>query len=850
MQPGTRLGPYEILAPIGAGGMGEVFKARDTRLERDVAIKVLPTDFAANADFKARFDREAKTISQLNHPNICTLYDVGDNYLVMELVDGESLADRLARGPLPISEVLRAGAQIADALARAHRAGIVHRDIKPGNIMMSKSGVKLLDFGLAKSQATLTLPDAATQHKPLTAEGTILGTFQYMAPEQLEGQDADARTDIFALGAVLYEMATGQRAFSGKTKTSLIAAIVTTDPPPISSVQPLTPPAFEHVVRKCLAKDPDDRWQSAHDVADELRWISQAGSQAGIPAPLSLKRKSRERLAWILALITVAALAAALALRRPHAEPRLTASITPPLHAPFELMNDAALSPDGTMIAFVASTNTGRFLWLRSLEQSEPRQLPSTDGARQPFWSPDSKSIGFFANDKLKRIAVAGGPPRAIADVHRPYGGGTWGTSGRIVIGSGALGPLYRVDAEGGKAEVMTKLAPTDEAHRWPQFLPDGEHVVFLADASKTEDHHIQAASVADGSVRTVMQAITQPEFVAPDTLLFVRARTLLAQRIDPKTAALRGEPQALAENIVEDDDNHHYEFTASANRLLYRSAVADVQLEWVDRSGNVVERIGEPRRLSWYRASPDAQRIALTTIDVDGRGDDIWMIDRARSVNTRLTFDPAGDITPLWSPDGSHIVFSSLRSNMGDLYEIDVANPAPVERLTNTPDQLLPRAWTRDGKTIVAEAYHRSNIDLVTYSMDKHEVRPYIASTFPERNPALSPDDQWIGYESGESGRSEVYVERFPTHANRRQISNSGGVLPQWRPDGRELYYAGPGGMLMSVDATNANSAPKPLFRLPGFGYQPSPDGKLFLIDRPVDDVTKVPLTFVTNWR
>jgi hypothetical protein len=417
LSAGSRLGPYEILAPLGAGGMGEVWRGRDTRLDRSVAIKVLPAAFSKDAQFKLRFEREARTISQLNHPHICTLYDVGDNYLVMELLEGESLADRLTKGPLPLEQVLRYGTQIADALDKAHRAGIIHRDLKPGNIMIAKSGAKLLDFGLAKSSVgagVLAGPAAetaaATQHRPLTAEGTILGTFQYMAPEQLEGLEADARTDIFGFGAVLYEMATGHRAFEGKTKTSLIAAIVKENPRPMAELQPLTPPALEHVVNKCLSKDPDDRWQNAHDIAEELKWISEAGSSAGVAAPLIARRKSRERLGWVAAVAVAGGAAVFFATRRPDPPPRLETAVVPPEGVAFSYVGGSiALSDDGRQVAFVGRGADGKSLiWVRSLDSSVARPLAGTEGASFPFWSPDAKSIAFAAGDKLKKVSPAG----------------------------------------------------------------------------------------------------------------------------------------------------------------------------------------------------------------------------------------------------------------------------------------------------------------------------------------------------------------------------------------------------------------------------------------------------------
>src|SRR5438270_715685 len=481
---GTRLGPYEIVSPIGAGGMGEVYRARDTRLDRSVAVKVLPTEFAQNAQLRARFEREAKTISQLTHPHICTLYDVGNEngveYLVMELLDGDTLGDRIARGPVPMRDVLRYGREIAAAPDRAHRAGVVHRDLKPGNVMITKSGAKLLDFGLAKGGSIEISPDGATQQKALTQEGTILGTFQYMAPEQLEGIEADVRTDIFALGAVLYEMATGRRAFDGKTKTSLIAAIVGGEPKPIRDLQPLTPAAFEHVIARCLAKDPDQRWQSASDVASELEWIGGATSTEG------------------------------------------------------------------------SAAHTAR------------------RGGR-----------------RLGRIALAGGPPQVICDAPLPWGG-SWNRDGVIIFCSQGVGPLFRVDANGGTPRPVTKLAPREEAHRWPVFLPDGDHFIFQGDAYHTEDHHIKVGSLRDGSSRDLFQAVTNATYVVPGQLLFVRAGALLAQPFDAKTLTLSGEPRVIAEKVVENDDNHSYEFTASSGRLIYRSGRTESQLTWWDRFGRV----------------------------------------------------------------------------------------------------------------------------------------------------------------------------------------------------------------------------------------------------------------------
>ncbi len=858
---GSRLGPYEMISLIGAGGMGEVYKARDTRLDRSVAIKVLPPAFADNAQLKLRFEREAKTISQLTHPHICTLYDVGNDhgveFLVMELLDGETLADRIARGPLPMRDVLRYGREIAAALDRAHRAGVVHRDLKPGNVMITKSGAKLLDFGLAKGCTIEITADGATQQKSLTQEGTILGTFQYMAPEQLEGTEADARTDIFALGALLYEMATGRRAFDGKTKTSLIASIVGGEPKPIREIQPLTPPAFEHVVAKCLAKDSDHRWQSASDVASELEWIGTSSSQAQSIGDVA-RRKGRNR--WMLIALVVLALIAAGAasmflLRRPAAaETPLLMSITMPKHDAFDLFGQSAMSPDGSAIVFVAragdASGIASFsLWIRPVDRAEPRQLPGTQGASEPFFSPDGRSVGFFAQGKLKRIAIAGGPPQTICDAPLAYGA-AWSRDG-VILFCGQDGPLFRVDANGGTPRPVTRLSPGEEAHRWPVFLPDGDHFVFLGDAPRTENHHIKVGTLRDGSSRDLVQAITNVAYVEPGYLLFVRSGALMAQSFDPKTLALSGEPRVLAEQLVENDGNHHFEFSASQNgRLVYRSGSPDSQLIWVDRSGHELAAAGDAKRLGFeLRLSPDQQRIATDRNDSDGRPEDIWILDPARNVTTRFTFDPAGEYAPAWSPDGSAIAFASMRAGLGNLFVADVANPANVRRLTNFPkDQVSPDSWSRDGKMIVAERLAGANTDLWLFPVDGSEGKPYLTTPFAERSADVSPDGAYIVYMSNESGRDEVYVERFPSHAERRQLSSSGGDLPRWRSDGREIFYVSHS-ELLSLDMTSKTATPKKLFLLPGNTYDVARDGQRFIVDRPLDDNYSSPLTFVSNW-
>ena len=543
--PGRRLGPYEILSAIGAGGMGEVYKARDTRLDRIVAIKVLPTHLADRPELRGRFEREAKTIASLNHPHICTLYDTGHqdeiDFLVMEYLEGETLAQRLVKGSLPMEQVLRYAIEISDALDKAHRKGVTHRDLKPGNIMLTKTGTKLLDFGLAKLKqevvpANVPLSDLPTAKDPLTAQGTLLGTLQYMAPEQLEGKEVDARTDIFAFGASVYEMATGKRAFEGKSQASLIAKILEIDPPPISSLQPMTPPALDRVVKRCLAKEPEMRWQTASDLCEELKWIAEGGSRTGMPAPVVAQRKIRERVAWAVAVIAVVA-ALALAspfFRRSSDEPRvLKIAVLPPEKTTFSVRSLPAVSPDGRRLAFVLTAGGKDELWVRDLDSLAARALTGTDGASYPFWSPDSRTIAFFADQKLKKTEVAGGPALTLCDAINGRGG-TWNNDGVILFGVFG-GSIFRVSAAGGIATALTApdKASGETDHRVPWFLPDGRHFLYTATNRDPEKVVIYAGDLDSKNRKLVVAGNSNAVYSPPGYLLFVRERTLMVQPFD-----------------------------------------------------------------------------------------------------------------------------------------------------------------------------------------------------------------------------------------------------------------------------------------------------------------------------
>jgi Tol biopolymer transport system component/predicted Ser/Thr protein kinase len=870
LSAGSRLGPYEVLAPLGAGGMGEVYRAKDTRLDRTVAVKVLPAHLSSSPESRQRFEREAKTISQLSHPHICALYDVGNQdgveFLVMEYLEGETLSDRLLKGALPFEQVLRYGIEIADALDKAHRQGIVHRDLKPGNVMITKSGVKLLDFGLAKaiaptgrsSGASLTaLPTQAGTD--LTAEGTILGTFQYMAPEQLEGKEADARTDIFAFGCVLYEMATGRKAFSGKSQASLISSIMGSEPPAISTIAPMTPPAFDRVVRTCLAKDPDDRWQTAHDAMLELKWAAEGGSAAGLPAPVVAKRRNRERV-W-MATIAVLAIAVVLlsvrSLRAPSRDSRpVRLSLAAPPNAPFETLGSMAVAPDGSKIAFVAQTVDGkRTLWVRDLDVVSPRLLPGTDGASLPFWSPDSRFLGFFADGKLKKIDTSGGPPQVLASA--PFGyGGTWNRDGVIVFTPNVFDPLYRVAASGGTAVPVTKLGPREEAHRWPNFLPDGKHVVFLADARLTEDHRVKLTSIDSGESRDLLGAVSNVAYVNPGYLLFVRAGSLLAQPFDPKRLRLAGDPIDVGESLVETGPaNHHFEFAASdAGVLAYRSADPRSQLTWVDRTGALLGRVGDPGRRGVVELSPSGDQVAYEGLDADGRNADLWLLDLTRGVSSRFTFDPRSDYCPAWSPDGTRIAFSPTQREFQDIHVQSAATGGQDQVLLISGNDKCATSWSPDGRFILFMDFTPKGLDIGLLSLvGSPKAEPFIQTPFEELAAVFSPDGKRVAYLSGESGRNEVYVTSFPARSGRRQVSTGGGDRPRWRGDGRELYYMARGGKLMAVEVQSSGEfgAPKQLFQIRGAArdYTVAPDGQRFILDVALEDPTSAPATVVLNW-
>jgi eukaryotic-like serine/threonine-protein kinase len=875
LSAGTRLGPYEIIAPLGAGGMGEVYRARDTRLERTVAVKVLPSHLSSSAELRERFEREAKAISQLSHPHICALYDVNregeTEYLVMEYLEGETLSDRLVKGPLPFDQVLRYGLEIADALDKAHRQGIVHRDLKPGNVMITKSGVKLLDFGLAKAVETggrssgASLTALPTQNvKELTSEGTILGTFQYMAPEQLEGKEADGRTDIFAFGAVLYEMATGRKAFSGTSQASLISSIMKDEPAPISAIAPMTPATLDRVVKTCLAKDPEDRFQTAHDAKLQLQWIAEGGSLAGLPAPVALRRKNRERLAWSIAafLAVLAAAATAGYVRRAPAPPR---SIRFEIATPEEILSidTPRISPDGRYLAFNATDSSGKTrIWVRALNALSAQPLAGTDGTKRPFWSPDSRFLGFFAEGKLKKIEVTGGPAQKICDA--PTGAdGSWSPEGAILFDGRANDPIHRVSAAGGIPVVAVKAdaARKETEVAWPEFLPDGKHYLYMASGEKLGENIYRIGSLDSKESKPLMPAQTLVTYAPPGYLLFVRDKTLVAQRFDPKAQKTLGEPVPLAEQIGTDSVGLARFSVSHEGTLAYRTGESGSRLLWVDRTGKEIETAGDPGEIGNPTLSPAADRLAFNLADPRTGKMSIWIRDLGRGVSSRFTFGETGEHIPVWSPNGSRMVYSVIREPAWDLFEKPAASEGEAKELLKTDEWKLASDWSRDGRYIAFSSRSqktRWDIWILPTFGDKKPI-PFLKTGSAEGDAVFSPDGRYVAYQSDESGRNEIYVQSFPGPGRKWQASTAGGNDPSWRSDGKEIFYRALDQKLMGVEVTTSDAfqagVPKPLFlmRLQAGNarnkYVAAPDGQRFLLVAPLGREAMTPTTVVLNW-
>ncbi len=874
LAPRTKLGPYEILAPIGAGGMGEVYRARDTRLERTVAIKILPAKFSSDPVRKQRFEREAKTVSSLNHPHICVLHDIGHqdgmDYLVMECVEGETLAKCLEKGPLLLDQVLKYGSQIADALDRAHRSGVAHRDLKPGNIMLTKSGVKLLDFGLAKplSEAFVggqTLSVSPTESRPLTAEGTIVGTVQYMSPEQVEGKDVDARTDIFSLGAVLYEMATGKRAFEGKTTASVVAAILEREPPPISQLQPMSPAALDHVVKTCLAKNADERWQAVHDVKVQLQRIAAGGSQAGgMPAGLLAGHKGWDRAGWLLAaslLLVMIGGGAAWWVRTRQAPPAMYFDSPVPFPA-----NDVALSPDGRLLAMVAYSDQANkyVIWTYEVGGRGMSTVPGTEGAIHPFWSPDRRSIGFFANGKLKKVDTSGGSAQVLCDA--PHGrGGTWNREGTILFSPEAFGGLSRVSSAGGTPVEVTKpdASRSETSHRWPVFLPDGRRFLYLAAnfGGQFEKNTIFLGSLDSGEKRSIVSASSNAAYADPGYLLYWRDNALVAQRFDSRSYVLSAEPRTISDEVLYLPQIDLALFGVAGNGTLVaqtgKGAVKS-QLKWFDRSGRPAGTVGPPGSFGNLRLSPDGRRVAVDQAEPDGRRIGIWIHELTNDAATRFTFG-GYDQLPIWSPDGKQVAFSSSRKLNFTLYRKNADGSGSEQEIANLGVQeQLCWDWSNDGKYLLVG----KEAELWYLSLSDRQAKPFLQAKWILRDAQFSPDGRWVAYSSNETGNWEVYVSPFPTANSKWQVSRAGGGDPRWRRDGKELFYLSAEGKMTAVTVKTGSGfeagppvalfqthARQPISYQDVFFYDVTGDGQRFLINTRVDEPNAAPLSIILNW-
>ena len=703
---GTRLGPYEIIDPLGAGGMGEVYRARDTRLERTVAVKVVSTSLASDPTWRQRFDREARILATLSNPHICHIFDVGSHdgvdFLVMEYLEGETLTARLARGALPVDLALRHAIEIADALAAAHSAGVCHRDLKPSNIMLTRSGARLLDFGLARVGGPRSYPsDQQTISSDLTATGTILGTVQYMAPEQLEAKETDARTDVFAFGSVVYEMLTGRKAFEGQSQASVIAAILEHDPPPISSMQRMAPPALDRAIKKCLAKDPEERWQNARDLRDELKWITEGSSHVGVPVTVAARRKWWALLSWAVVAILSAALLslATVHFREQSADlPRIVFTVArPTTHQPSGIAPE--LAPDGKSLVFPGLTPDGRtVLWIRALDSPPTRPLAGTENEGYPaiFWSPDGQSLGFFADAKLKRIDLSGGPAHALAEAPDPWGG-TWSRDGIIVFTPRAGGPLFRVSASGGSAIPLFELDRSRQeiSHSWPHFLPDGRHFLYAVTSADAGRNGVYLSSLDGTKPRLLIGEAERAVYSASGHLLFLRGGTLVAQSFDLTRMQITGEAIPIPGPDGEVIATGTSFFSVSPNGVLayVRTRQRTFQLHWYDRQGRVLETLGDPAPYISLVLSPDEKRVA-----VDRADGHIWLLERATGIATRLTHNSlVGD--PIWSPDGQQLVFTVFKDGVsGNLYRKVIAG-GNEEPLFESGENKYPQWWLNDAR-------------------------------------------------------------------------------------------------------------------------------------------------------
>ena len=881
LTPGTKLGPYQIESLLGAGGMGEVYRARDTRLDRTVAIKILTQGLADTPEVRQRFEREARAVSSLSHPHICVLYDVGHQdgieYLVMEYLEGETLAARIAKGPLSIAELLRYASQIADALDKAHRQGIVHRDLKPANVMLTKTGAKLLDFGLAKGEEIFRgdISSSLTMSRPLTVQGTIVGTIQYMSPEQLEGKTADERSDIFSFGAMLYEMATGSKAFEAKSHASLIAAILKEEPQPMRELQPMTPPALEHIVKACLAKDPDDRPQSAHDLKLEFDWIRESSGISQLAQPAVERSSSRPKtLSVILASVVCTLLAAgALAyLFRPQPPPAERLEFAIPLQ---DEASHLALSADGRMLALVSPNETSgaNMLSVQRIGSSGVSVLPGTEGASYPFWSPDDAYVAFFADGKLKKIAVSGGLPQVLASATAGRGG-SWGRRGVIIFSPQSSGWLWTVNPDGNNLAPQTKgiFEITKEAsHRWPVFLPDGEHFLFLAGSfTNTGDDGIYLSSLTRKEKRLVILTHSNPGYANGYLFYLDEKRSLRTIPMDVSKGTTSGESQVVAAQVGYQPSIFWGAFSVAENGTVVYNPVIGAALSvltWYDRAGKELGHVGESGVIANPTLSPDDSQVTEDVADVKANDVNIWFSDLKHGTSSRFTFDQTEDTAGVWSRNGTLLAYRSLQKDYTHVYLKQAQGLQSAKSIFSfeagnlAADDMVPNSWSLGDKEILCTyqpATGGSQLVLIPTAGGKFA--PFLA-TNAETNGEISPDGKWVAYASSESGEWEIYVTTFPTAAGKWQVSRGGGIEPRWRADGKEIFYIGVQSTFtaapVSTEGTFSAGNPSPLFQsqlrsqvssTDLFTYDVTKDGQRFLINRYVKPQPVAPLHVVLN--
>ena len=910
---GRRLGPYTIKCVLGVGGMGEVYRASDSQLGRDVALKILPAVWLADPERRARFDREARLLAALNHPHIGAIYGLVDSddtgsmpALVLELVDGGTLADRLAKGPLPIGEALTLATQIAEALEAAHACGIVHRDLKPANIIVkgawgpipprgkaaASSGdspprvashlvVKVVDFGLAKAvtgeESASDRPGAPTVTMGGTREGMVLGTAAYMSPEQARGHAIDKRADIWAFGCVLFEMLTGTRTFGGDNVADSLAFVLTKDPD-WTALPPATPDAVRRLLGRCLEKDPTERLRDIGDAILELKDAWKAAPATPPPARVPAAPRRRERLAWgAVALALTALVAYLLVVSRSTSADVIRFGVLPPDHARFgpsrehgEAPRESSVevSPDGGRIAFVGHTSDGRqYLWVRALKALGAQPLPGTENAVSPFWSPDSRFLGFFADGKLKKIEASGGPPQIVCDSTVGLGG-TWNREGTIIFAAGASPILYQVPDSGGTPRPITTLDRTRQeiGHLWPSFLPDGRHFFYFSNTPQRADRSVFVGSLDSSPAKRVLSVNSRALYAPPGTMLFAIGNTLMAQAFDLKGLVLTGNPVQVAERVRITDQTGFSIFSVSANGVLaYQvgNVGQSTQLVWFDRTGTRLGALTEPGEFSNPSISPDGTRVAVGVQDPQTITRDIWVLDVSRKTASRLTFDASDDLNPAWSPDGTRIAFTSDRKGHRDIYEMAATGIGAEQLVLESTEHKSVDEWSSDGRYLV---YNSGVIGGVTAIalwaaplFGDRTPFPLIRASFTAHSPRLSPDGKWMAYVSTESGRDEVYVQTFPELREKWQVSPNGGNEPYWRGDGKELFYVAENKILaarVSTDSAKFSVAvPTTLFAAPFRAsvlrnrYVVTPDGQRFLINVAAENPASSLITVVLNW-